>query len=219
MTAKFDELIIPGLYDSGPEHWQSHWLRQRPQALKVELGVWDGPTPDPWVARLDRAVARRRQPVFLVAHSLGCLAVAWWAAHAATDRLHKVRGALLVAPPDVDRPDAHPLVRPFAPAPRRALPFPALLVASRTDRYGAFASLSALARDWECDLIDAGDAGHINAESGHGDWPEGLALLERLRRKGGSFPLAPRQTRVPDRPVPRTLINRTPTNRTRSRRA
>jgi uncharacterized protein len=208
MTARFDELIIPGPHDSGPEHWQSHWLRDRPQALKVELGAWDGPSPDPWIARLDRAVARRRQPVFLIAHSLGCLAVAWWAAQAATDRLHKVRGALLVAPPDVDRPDAHPLVRPFAPAPRRPLPFPALLVASRTDRYGRFTTLSALARDWACELVDAGDAGHINAESGHGDWPEGIALLERLRLKAAPSAPGPHPARIPDRPAPRARSRR-----------
>jgi uncharacterized protein len=208
MTAKFDELIIPGLYDSGPEHWQSHWLHRRPQALKVELGVWDGPTPDPWIARLDRAIARRRQPVFLIAHSLGCLAVAWWAAQASTDRLHKVLGALLVAPPDVDRADAHALVRPFAPAPRGALPFPALLVASRTDRYGSFASLQALARDWACDLVDAGDAGHINADSGHGDWPEGIALLERLRLRAAAPAADLRHARVPDRHVTRTRSRR-----------
>lgn len=181
MTATFDELIIPGLFDSGPDHWQIHWLAARPQALKVELGAWDRPDPDLWTARLDRAIARRRHPVFLIAHSLGCLAVAWWAQQASTDRLHKVRAALLVAPPDVDRPGAHRLVRPFAPAPRRPLLFPSLLVASRTDPYATFASQTALATAWEARLIDAGDAGHINAEAGVEDWPDGIALLDRLR--------------------------------------
>lgn len=79
MTTRFDELIIPGLFDSDADHWQSHWLRTRPHALKVELGAWDGPDPDQWIARLDRAIARRQHPVFLIAHSLGCLAVVWWA--------------------------------------------------------------------------------------------------------------------------------------------
>jgi predicted alpha/beta hydrolase family esterase len=159
MAAKFDELIIPGLFDSGPDHWQSHWLHARPQALKVELGSWDEPTPELWTARLDRAIARRQAPVVLVAHSLGCLAVAWWAQEASPDRLHKVRGALLVAPPDVDRPDAHRLVRPFAPAPRSTLPFSTMLVASRTDPYASFAKLAGLAGDWGAELIDAGDLG------------------------------------------------------------
>ena len=204
MTTKFDELIIPGLFDSDPDHWQSHWLRTRPQALKVELGSWDGPTPDLWTARLDRAIARRRHPVFLVAHSLGCLAVAWWAQQASTDRLHKVRAALLVAAPDVDRPDAHRLVRPFAPAPRRTLPFPSLLVASRTDPYARFASSAGLAAAWGSELIDAGDAGHINGEAGVEDWPDGIALIDRLRLDRSGRSSAPADTRIPDRRVPRT---------------
>lgn len=198
MTARFDELVVPGLFDSGPEHWQTHWLRARPQALKVDLGAWDAPAPDLWVARLDRSIARRRNPVFLIAHSLGCLAVAWWARHASTDRLGKVRGALLVAPPDVDRADAHPLLRPFAPAPRTALPFPALLVASRTDPYARFSRLAGLAESWDAELVDAGDLGHINAASDIGDWPDGLALLDRLRSRR-TDPATQKPVRVPDR--------------------
>lgn len=181
---RFDELIIPGLFDSGANHWQTHWLRDRPHALKVDLGAWDRPTPEQWTARLDRAIARRNNPVFLVAHSLGCLAVASWAMQASADRLHKVRAALLVAPPDVDRPDAHPLVRAFAPAPRSPLPFQTMLVASRTDPYATFARLAEMASAWGSELIDVGDLGHINMESEIEDWPDGLTLLDRLRFDG-----------------------------------
>jgi predicted alpha/beta hydrolase family esterase len=207
--ARYDELIIPGLFDSGEDHWQSHWLRARLQALKVELGAWDGPTPEQWVARLDRAIARRRQPVFLVAHSLGCLAVAWWARQASPDRLNKVRAALLVAPPDVDRPDAHRLVRPFAPAPRNRMPFASMLVASRTDRYAGFASLADLASAWGSELVDAGDLGHINAESGLDDWPDGIALLERLRFGWSGRSAASTQLRLPERHPTRARSRRT----------
>jgi predicted alpha/beta hydrolase family esterase len=192
---RFDELIIPGLFDSSADHWQSHWLRDRPQALKVDLGAWDRPTPEQWTARLDRAIARRNNPVFLVAHSLGCLAVAWWAVQASADRLDKVRAALLVAPPDVDRPGAHPLVRAFAPAPRSPLPFQTMLVASRTDPYATFARLAELASAWGSELIDAGDLGHINVASEIEDWPDGLALLDRLRFDW----TARRKTSQPDR--------------------
>jgi predicted alpha/beta hydrolase family esterase len=204
MAAKFDELIIPGLFDSGPDHWQSHWLRARPQALKVELGSWDEPTPGLWIARLDRAIARRQAPVVLIAHSLGCLAVAWWAQEASPARLHKVRGALLVAPPDVDRPDAHRLVRPFAPAPRGTLPFSTVLVASRTDPYASFAKLSGLASDWGAELIDAGDLGHINVDSGVEDWPDGLVLLDRLRARWPGRMDGIQRPRMPYRPATRT---------------
>jgi uncharacterized protein len=208
MTARFDELIVPGLLDSGPDHWQSHWLRARPQALKVELGAWDAPMPDQWVARLDRAVARRRQSVILVAHSLGCLAVACWAGQASVDRLGKVRGALLVAPPDVDRIDAHRVLRPFAPAPRTRLPFPSMLVASRTDPYATFPNLVTLAADWGAELVDAGDLGHINVAAGVEDWPDGLTLLDRLRAGSAGHSAVGKRERVPDRRAARTRSGR-----------
>jgi predicted alpha/beta hydrolase family esterase len=180
MADKPIELIIPGLFDSGPDHWQSRWLALRPNAIRAELGRWHEPSRDLWVAHLDRAIGRQRGPVVLIAHSLGCLAVAWWAREASAARLSKVRAAMLVAPPDVDRPDAHPLLQPFKPTPPSALPFPSLLVASRDDRYADFARLSQLAGAWGSRLVDLGQLGHINAESDLGEWPQGLALLDRL---------------------------------------
>jgi hypothetical protein len=173
-------LVVPGLWDSGPDHWHSLWCASEPSCRRVELGGWSDPSRELWISRLDRAVARERRPVVLAAHSLGCLAVAWWAAEASSARLGKVVGALLVAPPDVDDADAHPLVRRFAPAPPLPLPFPALLVASRDDRYAAFDRLGELARCWGAGLVDAGTLGHINAESGLAAWPQGLALLRAL---------------------------------------
>lgn len=185
------ELIIPGLFDSGPDHWQSHWVATRPRAVRVELGRWHEPSRDLWVAHLDRAIGRQRGPVVLVAHSLGCLAVAWWAQEASAARLSKVRGALLVAPPDVDRTDTHPLLQPFAPAPAGPLPFRSLLVASRDDRYADFVRLVGLAGAWGSDLVDVGRLGHINAESDLGDWPQGQALLGRLIAGRGGSPIVP----------------------------
>ena len=189
-----DELIIPGLFDSAPDHWQSRWVALRSRACRVELGDWQAPSPDQWVARLDRAIARRRRPVILVAHSLGCLAVAWWAREASAPRRDKVRAALLVAPPDVDRPDALSLLRPFAPTPQSALPFRALLVASQDDRYASFARSGSMARSWGAELIDAGHLGHINAESRLGDWPQGQKLLARLQEGVGSIAPGPHRS-------------------------
>jgi uncharacterized protein len=194
MADKPVELIIPGLFDSGPDHWQSLWVDARANAVRVELGRWHEPSRDLWVAHLDRAIGRQRGPVVLVAHSLGCLAVAWWAQEASAARLSKVHAAMLVAPPDVDRPGAHPLLQPFAPAPQAALPFPSLLVASRNDRYADFARLAGLAGAWGSRLVDVGLLGHINAESDLGDWPQGLALLDRLIDGGPGLPPTPGRT-------------------------
>jgi len=176
-------LIIPGLHDSGPDHWQTRWLACRDDCARVELGRWSEPSRTLWMSRLDRAVARSRDPVVLVAHSLGCHAVAWWANEASAPRLEKVRGALLVAPPDVDRPDAIALLTPFAPTPDRALPFRSILAASRDDDYASFERSRWMAARWGSALIDFGRQGHLNTESRLGDWIDGQRLLRGLIRQ------------------------------------
>ncbi|NTV73012.1 MAG: serine hydrolase family protein, partial [Holophaga sp.] len=75
-------LIIPGHRNSGPGHWQSLWEASLPGARRVEMPNWDFPHRPDWVESLDAAVRRAGEdaPPILVAHSLGCLAVAHWAA-------------------------------------------------------------------------------------------------------------------------------------------
>lgn len=172
-------LIVPGLDNSGPDHWQTLWEQRRGDCRRIDLECWSDPDRAVWVDRLDRAIRSSPQPALLVAHSLGCLAVAWWVQDGGD--ASRVRGALLVAPPDIDRPDAIPEVRRFAPAPRIALPFPSLLVASRDDPYADFAASEALAASWGSSLIDAGAIGHINAASHLDAWPDGERLLDQLR--------------------------------------
>ena len=117
----------------------------------------------------------------LVAHSLGCIAAAWWATLSWTDDLaDKVCGALLVAPPDIDADDVDPRIRDFRPLPMLRLPFPSVLVASRNDSYASFGRSEEMARAWGSDFVDAGRSGHINADSPVGAWAEGLPLLARL---------------------------------------
>ena len=173
-------LIVPGLDNSGPDHWQSLWEERRGDCRRVDLGCWSEPDRRIWTERLDAALAMTDGPIVLVAHSLGCLTIAWWAQGAGRERLARIRGALLVAPPDVDAADAHPFVRRFAPAPVTPLRFPSILVASRYDRSAAVVQLEALARGWGSRFVDAGHAGHINAGSSLGYWTDGEALLEEL---------------------------------------
>ncbi len=178
-------LIVPGLNDSGPTHWQSHWLGLLRYAHKAELGDWGNPTRDRWVARLDAAIRSIDAPVILVAHSLGCHAVAHWAAIFGNAHHSNVSGALLVAPPDCDREDAHPLVRQFGPSAHVQLAFPAILAASRNDEYATLDFSRRVARRWHSDFVDIGELGHINAASGIGHWPAGLALLGRTIVRAG----------------------------------
>lgn len=181
-------LIVPGLDNSGPDHWQSLWEDRRSDCRRVDLGCWAEPDRRIWTERLDAALAMTDGPVVLAGHSLGCLTIAWWALSAAPEKLGRVAGALLVAPPDVDAADAHPFVRRFAPAPATPLPFASILVASRNDRYAAFDQLEALARAWGSRFVDAGHSGHINARSGLGYWSDGEALLEELLDEARRLP-------------------------------
>jgi len=171
---------VRGLDNSGPRHWQSLWEARRGDCRRVDLGCWEEPDRRIWTERLDAALAMTDGPIVLIAHSLGCLTICWWAVGAAAERLARIAGALLVAPPDVDAADAHPFVRRFAPAPVAPLPFRSTLVASRNDRYAAPGRLEALGRAWGSRFVDAGPVGHINAESGLGYWAEGEVLLEQL---------------------------------------
>ena len=173
-------LTIAGLDNSGPRHWQSAWDRL-PHFKRVDFGEWNEPRLHDWVPKLDRAVREAPRGVVLVAHSLGCVALAWWAALSWSEAFReKVCGALLVAPPDVDAEDVDPRIRDFRPIPRVRLPFPSLVVASRNDSYCSFARAQEIASAWGSEFVDAGFAGHINAESPVGAWAEGLPLLARL---------------------------------------
>jgi predicted alpha/beta hydrolase family esterase len=173
-------LIVPGLSSSGPDHWQTLWENGRDDCHRVETGCWDDPLRDRWVAGIDVAVrAAPGRPIF-VAHSLGCLAVAWWAEGIGRDQVDRIGGALLVAPPDVDRPGVDVRLERFAPTPSAVLPFPTILVASRDDPYASIERSRAMADDWGAAFVDAGRQGHLNAQSQLGSWLIGQRLLDRL---------------------------------------
>ncbi len=169
-------LILPGYNNSGPQHWQSHWERSLPGALRVQQHDWDFPDVDAWVAALDAAISACIAPAVLVAHSLGVITVVHWAARAR----RPIQGALLVAPPDLDHPEVPSSCRGFAPTPRQRLPFRSILVASRDDPYASFEYSEQMARDWGSRLEDAGRVGHINSASDLGEWPWGQSLLREL---------------------------------------
>jgi len=170
-------LLIPGWGGSGPDHWQTRWERDLRGARKVELPGWFEPAPGPWIEATDRAVVRASaasgQPPIIIAHSLGCVAVAAWAAR----HRRPIAAAMLVAPCDCEDPRASAALRAFAPMPRVRLPFPTRVVVSDDDPYITVAAVTALAAAWGAALTLVAGAGHLNAASGHGAWPEGQALL------------------------------------------
>lgn len=173
-------LTVPGLNNSGPSHWQTLWEAKREDCYRVELGMWDRPHRNTWLSKLDAAIATTKAPVILVAHSLGCHAVAWWNRLASDDRLSRVAGALLVAPPWVGDLAADSPLSAFTPLARDRLVFPSILAASRNDPYAGFGQSQKMAQRWGSRFVGAGWTGHINGESGLGSWPYGEFLLERL---------------------------------------
>lgn len=173
-------LLVPGLGNSGPQHWQTLW-EQRYRYPRVVQADWQHPAEPEWTRALAIAIEQAAAPVVLVAHSLGCATVVKWAQQFPTAA---VAGALLVAPADPDRPDFPPEVTGFAPMPLRTLPFPSIVVASTNDAFVTLPRAAAFAAAWGSELVNMGAQGHLNADSALGEWPAGHQVLKRLMRLG-----------------------------------
>lgn len=171
-TSEADILFVPGYPASASGHWLTRWEQKLSTGKPIEFENPDAPTLKAWISTLSEAVASATRPVFIVAHGLGVLAVA----HAApkfTDG--RVKGAFLVAPVLREAIDAQPEIDPaFARIPLDPLPFPSVLVASRNDPLAPFEESEDLSYAWGSAFVDAGEAGHLDAASEHGPWPEGL---------------------------------------------
>jgi predicted alpha/beta hydrolase family esterase len=172
-------LVLPGYGDSGPEHWQSLWEAADPRFRRVAQRDWLEPRLDDWLAVLDREVSVCPTPPVLVAHSLGCVLVAHWVA-----RMRRtVAGALLVAPADADAlAEVLDAVESFRPVPLIPLPFPSIVVVSDDDTYAPRERAEAFARARGSRFVGLSGIGHINSDSGLGEWPEGRAVLDELLR-------------------------------------
>ena len=177
MAANPKTLLLPGWQNSGPDHWQSRW-EARHGYLRVEQHDWMQPLRGDWITRLEEVVLAQSAPVVLVAHSLGCLLVAAWAA--CSRNTHLVQGALLVAPGDAEREELRGVLHSWSPVVLQRLPFASVLAGSHNDPYCSLERAQAFARAWGAQWHDCGHAGHINADSQLGDWPQGLALLQTL---------------------------------------
>ncbi|QDL52720.1 RBBP9/YdeN family alpha/beta hydrolase [Rhodoferax aquaticus] len=171
-------LVLPGWQNSGPTHWQSRW-----EALygysRVDQHDWMRPLRGDWQIQLEEALLAQARPCVLAAHSLGCMLVAAWASH--SRNTHLVQGALLVAPGDPEREALRPVLKSWAPVTMQTLPFKTVLLGSHDDPYCSLERAQRFAHAWGSEFVDYGARGHINADSGLGDWPEGHALLQSLR--------------------------------------
>jgi len=176
-------LIVPGWQGSPDDHWQTHWQNSLPNSSRVEQADWLKPRREDWVGELQRAIAADSTPVILIAHSLGCITVAHWAELAPRQSLQQVRGALLVAPADVERPNCSPALRNFAPIPKQMMPFPTQVISSDNDSAVSTDRALELALGWGAEVGILSGAGHINVKSGHQRWEQGFAHLYRLQNR------------------------------------
>jgi predicted alpha/beta hydrolase family esterase len=170
-------LLLPGWQNSGPQHWQSRWEALHGYS-RVQQHDWMQPLRGDWMSQLEEAVLAAPGPVVLGAHSLGCVLTAAWASH--SRNTHRVQGALLVAPGDPQREELRAVLKSWSPVPLQRLPFQSTLLGSHDDPYCSFDRAQQFARGWGSAFVDYGYRGHINAESGLGDWPEGHDLLSQL---------------------------------------
>jgi len=180
ITADADILIVPGLGGSAEDHWQSRWERQLSSARRVPQTDWDHPKLADWLSNLVVALEQATKPPVIIGHSLGALTIA----HLPEAMAAKVAGAMLVTPPARASVLQIAEIDPaFVDLPGRLLPFPALLVASRDDPYSTYEESEKLAAELGAELVDAGPSGHINLDSGHGPWPEGLMRFAGFMKK------------------------------------
>lgn len=170
-------LVLAGYQDSSRLHWQSIWAEGDPQYRKLAHDSWDAPDRHVWVRELEAALPALGPDIVIVAHSLGCLLTAFWAAGGTTDR---IRGAFLVAPPNPSRPDSPPAITHFRDPPRQLLPFPSLVVGSDDDPCASQDFMAGLARDWGSRFVPVHGLQHIGTMSRVGRWPAGHALLEEF---------------------------------------
>ena len=167
---------LPGLYSSGPQHWQTHWEKEY-GFIRIHQQDWETPVCEDWITTIDAAVMQHPpEQVILVGHSLACCTIVRWA----QTFNRTIKGALLVSPSDADAPSYPPGTTGFMPMPLHKLPFPSITVASSNDEYVTIERAQQFAGTWGSRLVNIGPYGHINSTSNLGLWPEGLALLKQL---------------------------------------
>ena len=169
--------IVPGLGNSGPEHWQTYFENSGTRFHRIIQKEWDAPAREDWISTIDQAIADYDPAtIILIGHSLGCVTIAHWAKR----YQRKIKGALLVAPSDIENPVYTFPATGFAPVPTEKINFRTIVVASTDDPWVSLDRATYFAHCWGSELIDIGKAGHINVASGYGKWPQGLDMLKKL---------------------------------------
>lgn len=169
--------IVPGLGNSGPEHWQTYFEKSGSNFHRILQSEWDSPLCEDWISTIDKTLlVHDLSSSVLIGHSLGCLAIVHWA------KKYKrvIKGAFLVAPSDSKASVYTFPAKGFSPIPYDKLNFKSIIVASSDDIWVSLERAAYFAKCWGSKLINLGAAGHINVSSGHTNWDEGLKILEEI---------------------------------------
>lgn len=176
-------VIVPGLRDHVADHWQTLLAERLSDVRTVPPLERDKLSRAARVAALDEVLREIDGPVVLVAHSAGVMITVHWA----QNPTRPIQGALLATPADLELPlpEGYPTTDDldrggWNPIPRRRLPFPSIVAASRTDPLGCFRRIAGMAETWGSRLVDLGDVGHLNPAAGYGYWPDAENLLRQL---------------------------------------
>lgn len=168
--------ILPGLGNSGEDHWQTHWENQF-NFTRIQQRDWDKPVCAEWIETIDKQIeTTSTNQIIFVGHSLACATIVNWA----TRYYRKIKGALLVAPSDTEATSFPKGTTGFTPMPLKKLEFPSITITSSNDFYVTLERAKFFANAWGSPLINIGDAGHINTAAGFGRWDEGLEYLKKL---------------------------------------
>ncbi|MBD2784592.1 alpha/beta hydrolase [Xenorhabdus sp. DI] len=174
-------LIVPGYTNSGPDHWQSHLEKKYLNVVRVQQDDWQSPVREKWIHRLHETIDKIAGDIFLIGHSCGAVTITQWAAERKSD---KIKGALLVAPADIDSLDAPLEIQVQRPLATSPLPFPSTLVCSDNDEFLPLEKAHTLANCWNSSLIVLSGAGHIHTAAGYGEWLAGEQLINEISNHG-----------------------------------
>ena len=170
--------LVPGFNGSDEYQWQTFWARSLINAKIIAQDNWgEGAVRDDWTKKIENELqAEDFSKIVLIGHSLGVATIIHWAKSFG----HKIRGALLVAPTNVDELAKPISISGFSPMPMEKLPFPSIIVASTNDDWVSIEKAAEYCKAWGSKMEVIGPMGHINSDSRLGEWPRGREILATL---------------------------------------
>jgi uncharacterized protein len=167
-------VIVPDHGGVDARHWLAHWRSNYPRVMRLAGHDTHELSCRKWVRGIDEAVAACGPHTTIVAHGLGCLAVAHWAQIST----RPIDAAMLVSVSDPASERFPKNASGFRPVPRSVLPFRTLIVATETD--GDYRHALDRAHEWDASLVVVGRISHDTHPQARQTWDEGLNLLWNL---------------------------------------